>query len=221
MTSQQQTIIVDKVSMAVRQALLAVLPQTLAKALAAGGAVGAAGLGTLRAAEELRALKPQAKVPLPVKVLPIKMTFNVANKAAADWVRAHAAQVAEDISQTSSDAIHAAVAKAQEEGGLREQYDAILAAVGDEARAELIARTEAMTAVNEGQRQAWAQAEDEGLLTGDERVEWIATSDACPEICEPLDGTTRPLDGEYDNPDGGDGPPAHPNCRCTEGISAR
>lgn len=75
-----------------------------------------------------------------------------------------------------------------------------------------------MAAANEGQRQAWDQAVDDGLLTGDERREWIATEDACPE-CEALDGALADLDGEYPD-EGGGGPPLHPNCRCTEGISA-
>lgn len=149
----------------------------------------------------------------------LTMKFDVKNVAAAKWAREHAAELIDGIATTTEQAIKDAVARAQEAGDLSGQYDDILAAVGDETRANLIARTEAMTAANEGQRQAWDQAVDEGLLTGDEQAEWIATSDACPE-CEALDGELRPLDGEYPN-DGGDGPPLHPNCRCTEGISAQ
>jgi hypothetical protein len=145
-----------------------------------------------------------------------KMQFDAKNSNAATWALTHATQIADDISQTSKDNIALAVARAQEEGDLGEQYDEILDAVGDEARASLIARTESMTAVNEGQRDAWDQALEKGLLTEDNRVVWIATSDACPE-CEELDGEERTLDGEYPG-DGGDGPPLHPNCRCTEGI---
>jgi RNA:NAD 2'-phosphotransferase (TPT1/KptA family) len=146
----------------------------------------------------------------------LKTSFDAKNSNAATWALTHATQIADDISQTSKDNIALAVARAQEEGDLNEQYDEILDAVGDEARASLIARTESMTAVNEGQRDAWDQALEKGLLTEDNRVVWIATSDACPE-CEELDGEERTLDGEYPG-DGGDGPPLHPNCRCTEGI---
>src|SRR5204863_36491 len=94
----------------------------------------------------------------------------------------------------------------------------ILDAIGDEARATLIARTETMIAANAGQRLGWDQAVDEGLLTGREKRQWIATDDGelCDE-CDALDGKTTTLDGEYPDP-GGDGPPLHPNCRCTEGI---
>ena len=35
--------------------------------------------------------------------------------------------------------------------------------------------------------------------------------------CDELDGTTAPINGSYAG--GADGPPLHPNCRCTEGIS--
>jgi hypothetical protein len=54
--------------------------------------------------------------------------------------------------------------------------------IGDPERAELIARTETMRASNEGQQEAWDQAVEEGLLTGNEQQEWIVTPDdrLCP-----------------------------------------
>jgi hypothetical protein len=45
---------------------------------------------------------------------------------------------------------------------------------------------------------------------------WIAAGDPCPE-CEVLDGEEVDLGEDYPG-DGGDGPPLHPNCRCTEGV---
>jgi SPP1 gp7 family putative phage head morphogenesis protein len=104
-----------------------------------------------------------------------------------------------------------------------ELADEIADLIGDPARAETIARTEVQRASNQGQIEAWDQATDEGLLTGTETKEWIVTPDdrLCP-ICEPLDGQNVPMDGTFDA-DGAqvDGPPAHPNCRCTLGISLR
>lgn len=147
---------------------------------------------------------------------PLAMRFDATNPAAVAWAKDHAAELAKNLSETTEQVIKDAIARVTEEGDLDQAYDVIEAAVGDDARAELIARTEVMTAANEGQRQAWDQATDEGLLTGDERVAWIATADACP-LCEELDGAERDLDGEYPD-DGGEGPPLHPNCRCTEGI---
>jgi SPP1 gp7 family putative phage head morphogenesis protein len=82
-------------------------------------------------------------------------------------------------------------------------------------RAETIARSEIMDALNTGQDEAWKQAQEEGLLSENATKVWITTPDEllCP-ICEPLDGQTVPIGDEF--PDGD--PPAHPNCRCTIGI---
>lgn len=61
-------------------------------------------------------------------------------------------------------------------------------------RSITIARTESMTAANEGQRETWRQAQDEGLLTYD-----------------------ADLPTQYRTPWGMlDGPPAHVACRCAE-----
>lgn len=80
-----------------------------------------------------------------------------------------------------------------------------------QVRAETIARTETLRASNEGQKELWRQAEEMGLLDRRMKQMWIATEDACPE-CEELDGTTIGMDEDFD------GPPLHPNCRCTIGL---
>lgn len=92
-----------------------------------------------------------------------------------------------------------------------EQYSADLL----DQRAETITRTEVMDALNEGQDEAWQQAQDEGLLTEDATKEWITTDDdvLCPE-CEAMDGQSVPIGDDFE--DGG--PPLHPRCRCTTGI---
>lgn len=143
--------------------------------------------------------------------------FDVTNQDAVDWADKHAAELIDGISETSREAINNAIADALETGDLEDALDEIFAAVGDKDRAERIARHETMMAASEGQRQAWAQAVDEGELTGDERRVWITVGDdkVCP-ICEGLDGQEADLDGEYEG--GYNGPPAHPLCRCTEGI---
>ena len=207
---------IDAAVKTIRASLLADLPAVLTKTLQAGGMEAVTMLERqLRFAElrsaELRTAKVGDKSPL-------RFRFDVKNERATKWAREHAAELAKGISETSRERIQAAVARAQEEGGLDEMYDDILDAVGSEARADMIARTESMTAANEGNREGWRQAVDEGLLTGNERVVWIATDGACPEICAPMDGETRALDDE--DYDGQEPPPAHPNCRCTEGLSA-
>jgi len=150
----------------------------------------------------------------------ITIDFRTRDPRAVKWAKDHAAQLVKDISDTTEERIRAAVATALESGTLDDAKDAIASAVGDDARAEVIARTESMRAANVGQREAWDQAVDNGLLSQNVRREWIATSEACP-ICEGLDGQQIGLDEEYedDNGEAYDGPPAHPNCRCTEGIS--
>jgi len=91
-------------------------------------------------------------------------------------------------------------------------------------RAMVIARTETLRASNEGQSQAWSQAKGEGLLTGLELREWIVTYDdrTCP-ICVPMEGQLRGLNEPFTLPDGTQvmSPPAHPSCRCAQGISAQ
>lgn len=159
---------------------------------------------------ELRTLKPPVK-----KVGPIRMRFDAENEAAALWAEEHVAQLIEGVTLTTRTLIQDAVATAHRIGQVGEVYKTIRDAIGDKDRAQLIARTETMMAANEGQRQAWQQAVEEGLLPQNATVSWIATEvGACPE-CEELDGETRSLDGQYP---GDVFPPLHPNCRCTEGI---
>lgn len=147
---------------------------------------------------------------------PLQFSFDVSDPLAVKWAKEHAAELAKGLSETTTNNIRDAVAKAQESGDLDEQYDAILDAVGDEDRAQLIARTESMIAANEGQRLGWEKAVEDGLLPPSMNRTWITTPGCCDE-CETLEGATATLDGEYPDP-GGNGPPLHPNCRCTEGL---
>lgn len=192
---------------AVRDSLLATLPKALLAGLEHGGKAGIE-----------RLPKPRALAkgdPVVKKIGPVTIEFDPTNQNAAEWAAKHATELAKDLSDTSRQDIATALVELfNGEGDLEDVMDA----VGDDDRAEVIARTESMRAANEGQRQAWAQAQEKGLLDGSERREWIATSGCCDE-CDELDGTTAILDGTYAG--GVDGPPLHPNCRCTEGISAQ
>jgi hypothetical protein len=84
-------------------------------------------------------------------------------------------------------------------------------------RALMIARTETIKGSNEGQNQLWKQAIEAGELPRTVMRVWITTPDErlCP-ICEALDGVTAKVFGSFNGQF--DGPPAHPNCRCTTGI---
>jgi len=196
--------LMDTAVMAMKKAMGNGLEKILLDTMKEGGRVGANALNrprhAMRAAQE-------------------DFTFDHRDVHAIDWAKAHAADLLDDLSETSREDIRDAITRALEgEIDLEEAADEILDAVGDKARARMITRTESMRAVSEGQRQAWGQAKDNGLLSGDETRVWIITPyEACPE-CEALDGQEAPLDGTY--PGGIEGPPLHPNCRCTEGIGS-
>jgi len=81
-------------------------------------------------------------------------------------------------------------------------------------RAEMIARTEIIRASREGSQALWRQAQEAGLIGSGAMQEWLTAEDerTCL-ICEPLDHVKVPLDEQFPG-EGGDGPPAHPQCRC-------
>jgi len=86
------------------------------------------------------------------------------------------------------------------------------------SRARIIARTDVVDAANAGQRGLWNEAAHEGLFDKQTaRKVWVTTPDEleCP-ICEALDGTEAPLDGQFEG--SLDGPTAHPSCRCGMNI---
>jgi len=124
------------------------------------------------------------------------------------------------LTRRQSDAVDAYRALLTDEGRDLDQVDRMTARYGKKLlkqRAEMIARTETNAAVNAGQRATWRDLVEAQLLDPSAwRREWLTVLPApgvCP-ICLPLDAQTAPLHGVY--PDGTDGPPAHPNCRCTE-----
>lgn len=87
-------------------------------------------------------------------------------------------------------------------------------------RASTIARTEVARAVNIGQKEAWWQMRDNGLIPPTTMRVWITAQDekVCP-TCGPMNNELAPLDGVWDTAFGPtDIPHAHPNCRCTSGL---
>jgi len=82
------------------------------------------------------------------------------------------------------------------------------------ARARTIARTEMMTANNEGKLQSFLQMEKKGIISPkNSRKQWsTGRFDVC-NICAPLNGQLQPLNKPFST--GRMTPPAHPNCRCT------
>lgn len=87
-----------------------------------------------------------------------------------------------------------------------------------QSRAETIARTETMTALNEGRAAMAEQVVESGLVLESEMVKiWATAKDerVCP-ICGPMDGDEIQRDEAFVLPDAIElnEPPAHPNCRC-------
>lgn len=79
----------------------------------------------------------------------------------------------------------------------------VAAALDDDSRAEVIARTETMRAAN-------VAALDTYKTNGMGGRQWLAAADA-EEDCADLDGVIVAIDEDFDDGD----PPLHPNCRCT------
>lgn len=104
------------------------------------------------------------------------------------------------------------------EGELLERRVEKYAAAQLRQRAEMIARTELMSASNAGQQELWVQAQEKGLLPREQMRVWIATPDDRIDMeCEALDGTETGLNEPFSS--GVMSPPLHPRCRCTTGLT--
>jgi len=147
--------------------------------------------------------------------------FDPKNPDAAEWASLHAADAITGISETTRDEIRDLVEEAMSgEFDPDELATEIAHALGDDARAEVIARTESIQAANQGQLEAWNQALEDGLIGKHAKKVWVTTPDdkLCP-ICEALDGEEVGLDEEFDvEGEGVEAPPAHPNCRCVVAL---
>lgn len=157
---------------------------------------------------------------LRVAVDEVAFEFDATNPRTTEWITDHTGELIEGISSATRDSIRGLVESAfEEQFDVDELADHIGELLGDDDRAERIARTETMRASNEGLLESWRQALDEELIEGDLKKEWITTPDdrLCP-VCEPLDGEQVGVDETFSV--GVVTPPAHPNCRCTMGLSA-
>lgn len=88
------------------------------------------------------------------------------------------------------------------------------------ARTRAIARTEVARAINAGQRAVWLGAVDEGLVGNTIRTQWVLhpSERTCAECRDRSGSVSSPLFDGGKFYGGIDGPPLHPNCRCTERI---
>jgi len=88
-------------------------------------------------------------------------------------------------------------------------------------RAQMIARTEVMNALNIGRLTVWSSAINDGTIPSTARKVWVTADDerTCP-ACAPMHGVTVPFGEAFDvpYPKGKammlQAPPPHPQCRC-------
>jgi hypothetical protein len=141
--------------------------------------------------------------------------------------RRSSARLAGQIAGTTRDRVKEIVAKGLEEGQTNQEIaDQIEARGFDPKRAMMIARTEGTRALNDGQIVVWKQS---GSVSG---KKWLVAPEACPfctavgkeveeksidEAFYKVGDTVTDSDGNTLSIDFAnvDGPPLHPNCRCT------
>jgi hypothetical protein len=88
-----------------------------------------------------------------------------------------------------------------------------------QSRGLAVSRTESVRATSIAQDMIWGRAVSEGQLADVYEQEWLPSPNACP-VCQGLRGARAPIGGEFPLP-GGDGPPAHPSCRCGRRLRRR
>jgi hypothetical protein len=91
-----------------------------------------------------------------------------------------------------------------------------------QARAERIARTEAVAVESDAKQTAWEVARDDGILPDDVQKEWIASLGACND-CADMDGQIVDLDEDFISEKYGrvQNPGLHPQCTCSVELRAR
>lgn len=160
-----------------------------------------------------------------------RVSFDYANPEVQRYVDRATTQLATGVNETTSVRVRDVLGNSLTEGKtipeIREQVKATMQVDG--ARAEMIARTETAKAYTQGQLEAWKQTD--GLVTG---KRWVLAPDAC-EFCRAAarmyNETPKPLGEPFfrmgetlQGVKGGvmnidyqdiDGPPLHPNDRCS------
>lgn len=130
------------------------------------------------------------------------------NAHAVAFARDRSAALVTDISNSTRDMLRDTITTSVEEGWSNSKLAAELEDmyVFSPERAETIARTETAYADIQGNLQGYRAS---GQVTG---KQWIIAQDEYCDECNDLDGVVVGLSEPF--PDGGDGPPLHPNCRC-------
>lgn len=87
-------------------------------------------------------------------------------------------------------------------------------------RAETIAVTETRAAAGTAQVESWMDMQEQGLIDPASMKQWVnGWEEACPKICEPMDGVMVPVGDMFILPNGRavySAGTAHPRCRCQQ-----
>lgn len=172
------------------------------------------------------------------------MEFDVSNPRAVAWARIQSAALVTEINEGTRRAIRSMIAKGLRDGippkrlatlilqriGLREdqvtalenfaETGASTAQISKYAkkllrdRANLIAKTEVANAANQGQKELWLQARDDGYLGRDQKRKWIGTPDGRERDAHVfINGQIRGLSEPFRKSDGtAIEPGQEPNC---------
>lgn len=174
------------------------------------------------------------------------MDFSITNPRAIEWARTRSSALITEIGSSTRETVREIVTSGLRDGraprviakeigsyvGLRSDQletlrkfeaggatEAQVARRGKQLlkhRAELISRTETMSASNHGLREMWNQAVDNDLLPADVNREWIATADdRTRDEHADLDGEQVGLNESFSL---GFEPGQEPACRCSQGI---
>lgn len=130
------------------------------------------------------------------------------NEYAVQYAKERSAELVTQMQESTRDMLRSNVQEAIQEGWSNDKLADLLSEnyAFSDARAETIARTETAYADVQGNLEGYRAS---GLVQG---KQWIISQDEICDECLELDGVIVGLDDNF--PDGGDGPPLHPNCRC-------
>ena len=137
----------------------------------------------------------------------IDIDFTLVNRAVEDWARRYTFDLVSAINETGRTFLQETVSAWTASGEPLSALTETLTPMFGPVRADMIGVTEVTRAFAQGNVEAWRAA---GVI---EQMQWNTANDdlVCP-ICEPLNGMTDALDGDFN--EAGGPPPAHVRCLC-------
>jgi hypothetical protein len=143
--------------------------------------------------------------------------FNMSNPNVTSWINSKAFKFADEINMTTEEALRSTLSEAIAAGETITQVEDRIAQVFDidrGSRTAMIARTEVISASNEGAYESYRQS---GLV---DSTEWISSRDEKVRLEHQIDGETAPIGIKFPNgllyPGDPAGEPGEViNCRCT------